>query len=972
MRRIILSLSILAMLAACAKKTLPEGNVKGLARFQLGGGAAVSQAGIDEYNPYVLQLGDNYLLLVFASNRACAGCSGHNIFIARSTTPYNNDAVFPAFESPTVMTVASTPLNYTSPIAFAPVLSGNNVRIYLTNGTTIQQTGAMTPGASYDTTLSAITNTAGATNATVLGAEFTGSTIYAQQNGTVYSFAPNTSNTPVAMATGQNATSVASVDGAFTSRYDGFFSLIDGTITSMSLYGDGGRLTAVNTAITKAGIGARFLSVMRGGGFKGDLMFISGIEPGSATQDLYVVDGLNVWQMWQQIDPKPPEAPGSGTSGGGSTVADPAFSPVAGHYATPISVTMTSATSGATICYTTDGFTTPACSASATCSTGTTYSTAVSVTYTTTNFKALACKAGLTDSAVVAATHVSDATQPTLPGSQTATAISSSRIDLAWALSTDNATPQAQLVYEICQSTSVSGCSSFATISYTTAANATSYSVTGLSTTTQYYFRVRSKDLAGNTSPYGTQTTATTLGSGNTWHTFAGASGTSEFSNSVALLNDGNYVAVGPAYGGVANLGGQAALNAFAGVSDYWIIKYSTNGSVIWHTFAGVASSSETANSVAKTSDGGFIVAGSAGANVPSLGGQAPIVAYPGGTAIWIIKYTSAGAVQWHTFSGASVSADVSGILQANDGGYTLVGKSSNNVASLGGQAPLNAHTLGGNDDVWIIKYNSSGVVQWHTFAGANPGFQTGSSIAQTTDNGYAIAAQASANVSTLGGQSPLNAFAAGGGNNYWLIKYNSSGTVQWHTFAGSSFGNYNINSVAATSDGGCIVTGFGSANVASLGGQTPLNAYTSSVNYWTIKYSNTGAVEWHTFAGSSGGQFARAVIQTSDGGYAVAGDSSANVSSISSISPLNAYASGNDFWVVKYSSAGAVQWHTFLGGSGGQQPKGILQNGAGRFVIAGSSDANISSLAGLSPLNAFTSSTDFWVAQINSDGSIP
>ncbi|MBN8220535.1 MAG: chitobiase/beta-hexosaminidase C-terminal domain-containing protein [Spirochaetes bacterium] len=510
MRTIILSLSIFALLAACAKKQIPEGTVKGVSKFQLSGGAAVSQAGTDEYNPYVLQTGDNYLVLVFASNRACGNCSGHNLFIARSTVAYNNDAVFPAFENPTVMMVAGTPLNYISPIAFAPVLSGNDIRIYLTNaGNTIQQTGLLTPGSSYNTTLSAITNTAGATTATVLGAEFTGSTIYARQNGTVYSFAPNTSNTPVAMATGQNATSVASVDGAFTSRYDGFFSLIDGTIAGMSLYGMGGNVEKVNTAIAKARLSARYMSVMRGGGFNGGLMFISGIESGSTTQDLYVVDGMNVWQMWQALNPKPPGAPDGGSTPAATATADPVYSPVAGHYGMPISVTITSTTSSAVICYTTSGVD-PVCDATPACTTGTTYVSGVSVSYTTTNFKARACKAGLTDSNVVSATHVSDATQPTLPGTQAANTISSSQIDLTWALSTDNATPQAQIVYEICQSTSVSGCTSFGTVSYTTAANTTSYSVTGLSASTQYYFRVRAKDLAGNASPHGTQTTATT------------------------------------------------------------------------------------------------------------------------------------------------------------------------------------------------------------------------------------------------------------------------------------------------------------------------------------------------------------------------------------------------------------------------------------------------------------------------------
>ncbi|AFM11716.1 chitobiase/beta-hexosaminidase C-terminal domain-containing protein [Turneriella parva] len=358
---------ILTMLlsAGCAKKQLPEAKVKGLAKFQINGGAPISQASSDEYNPYVIQMGNNYLVLVFGSNRACGTCTGHNLFIARSASAYNNDAVFPAFDNPTVITIAGTPLNYASRIQFAATATGNNVRVFLTNtGGNVQQTAAIVPTGPYDTTLTNIANTAGLAS-TVLGVEITGNRLYARQAGSVYAINHASAGDPLAgMATGQTASSVANLDGSFTSRSDGFFSLIDGTITSMSLYGNGGNLAVVNNAIAKARITARQVTVMGGlgGGFGGALMFISGTEFGGTSEDMYVVDGLTVWEMWQQINPKPPGPPSTG--GGGSTaVAEPAYSPTAGHYGMPLNVTLSSTTSGAVICYTTDGVTDPVCDA---------------------------------------------------------------------------------------------------------------------------------------------------------------------------------------------------------------------------------------------------------------------------------------------------------------------------------------------------------------------------------------------------------------------------------------------------------------------------------------------------------------------------------------------------------------------------------------------------------------------------------
>lgn len=314
------------LIAACAKRALPEEKVHGFAKFALNNGAAVSQSGSDEYSPSVIQMGDNSLVLIFGSNRSCGGCSGHNLFIAKSASAYNNNSVFPAFSAPTVMTVAATPLNYASRIQFAATAAGNNVRIYLTNaGGTIQVTPNITPDGPYDTTLTTIANTAGQTG-NMIGIEFTGSKLYARQGGTVNSFDPaNAAGALTAMATGNSATAIGCVDGAITSRYDGFFSLVNGSVVGMSLYGDGGSLSAVNTAIAKAKISARTLTLMQGGGTSGPLMFISGTETGGSSEDLYVVDGLTVWQMWQQLEPKPPGAP---ESGGGADITAPTITGV--------------------------------------------------------------------------------------------------------------------------------------------------------------------------------------------------------------------------------------------------------------------------------------------------------------------------------------------------------------------------------------------------------------------------------------------------------------------------------------------------------------------------------------------------------------------------------------------------------------------------------------------------------------------
>ena len=96
-----------------------------------------------------------------------------------------------------------------------------------------------------------------------------------------------------------------------------------------------------------------------------------------------------------------------------------------------------------------------------------------------------------------------DITPPTAPSNLTATAASSSEVDLGWTASTDNVGVTGYQV-ERCQG---SGCASFAPIGTTTG---TTYSDTGLTASTTYAYRVRATDAAGNLSPYSNVATATT------------------------------------------------------------------------------------------------------------------------------------------------------------------------------------------------------------------------------------------------------------------------------------------------------------------------------------------------------------------------------------------------------------------------------------------------------------------------------
>ena len=97
-----------------------------------------------------------------------------------------------------------------------------------------------------------------------------------------------------------------------------------------------------------------------------------------------------------------------------------------------------------------------------------------------------------------------DTEPPSAPGTLSATASSTSQIDLSWGAATDNV---AVTLYRIerCQG---AGCSNFAEIATT---SSTTYPNTGLSASTSYSYRVRAEDAVPNVGDFSNTASATTL-----------------------------------------------------------------------------------------------------------------------------------------------------------------------------------------------------------------------------------------------------------------------------------------------------------------------------------------------------------------------------------------------------------------------------------------------------------------------------
>jgi CSLREA domain-containing protein len=464
------------------------------------------------------------------------------------------------------------------------------------------------------------------------------------------------------------------------------------------------------------------------------------------------------------------------------------------------------------------------------------------------------------------------------------------------------------------------------------------------------------------------------------WHTFYGSSSndfgyaiTSDGSGNIYVAGTSNATWAGP--GGCSTPGvSPCPLNAYAGGTDIVVVKLNSAGAYQWHTFFGSTSSDEGA-AITSDGSGNIYVAGYSGAtwNGPVPGSAAPLNAHAGGWCIVVVKLNSAGAYQWHTFYGSASGDFGYAITRDGSGNIYVAGRSDATWAGPGGcstpgvsPCPLNAYASGSGTDIVVVKLNSAGAYQWDTFYGSS-----------SDDTGYAIFSDGSGNIyvagtsyATWNGPVPGSAAplnAYAGGSDIVVIKLNGAGAYQWHTFYGS-----------ASDDDGWAITRDGSGNIyvagestatwngPVLGSAVPLNAYAGGTDIVVVKLNSAGAYQWHTFYGGSSGDDHGYAITSDGGNIYVAGQSTATWNGPGSAAPLNAHAGGHEIVVVKLNSAGAYQWHTFYGSANSDIGNAIISDGSGNVYVTGFSTATWAGPGSAAPRNAHAGGYDIAVVKLD------
>jgi len=268
--------------------------------------------------------------------------------------------------------------------------------------------------------------------------------------------------------------------------------------------------------------------------------------------------------------------------------------------------------------------------------------------------------------------------------------------------------------------------------------------------------------------------------------------------------------------------------------------------SIQWQKTYGGTDSDE-ARSIHQTRDGGYIVAGTTSSDDGDVGPN------HGYYEAWVLKLDSIGSVQWKRFYGGGSLEKIYCIQQTSDGGFAMAGFTDSNDGDVSGNH--------GDKDAWVVKLDSTGGIQWQKCLGGS-GWEDAWDLKQTSDGGYVVAGRS--------GSTDGDVTVNHGSLDYWVVKLNNIGELEWQKSLGGSFLDI-AYSICETTDGGYIVTGESNSPDGDVTGVH------GSADYWVVKLNFEGKIEWQKALGGTGLDRANHISQTAEGGYIVLGQSRSN-----------------------------------------------------------------------------------------------
>ena len=312
--------------------------------------------------------------------------------------------------------------------------------------------------------------------------------------------------------------------------------------------------------------------------------------------------------------------------------------------------------------------------------------------------------------------------------------------------------------------------------------------------------------------------------------------------------------------------------------------------------------------------------------------------------------------VLWQKDIKSSTQDFLSQVTTTIDQQYLVIGSSIQNNSSAGSALSNSKQNIG--YDYHVVKLDQQGKEVWEKyFSGHNHDYLSAS--VNTQEGGFLLAG------TSYSGKGQDKKDASNGGSDIWLIRLNEFGDELWQTTIGGS-GSEEARSVIQSTDFGFFVAG----NV-----QNDKNSF-GSKDVLVSKLDKDGKVLSQIILGGKGLDEVEKILPTRDGGavlavYSRSPEFKGNVNTqsntsntISRIAKRSENYGEGDYWIIKLSKDGKVEWEKNYGGKEDDHVKTLAMTSTG-YLVGGSSrsDRSGNKKAGVEE------GTDIWLLSLNENG---
>ena len=355
--------------------------------------------------------------------------------------------------------------------------------------------------------------------------------------------------------------------------------------------------------------------------------------------------------------------------------------------------------------------------------------------------------------------------------------------------------------------------------------------------------------------------------------------------------------------------------------------------SILWAKKFG-GSGADVPYSIKFTPDGGTIAAGYTTSKDGIIGNN-PSRDY---WDLWVVKISKCGDFQWQRSFGGNDYETARDIITTPDGGYLVLGETNSTDGDV-------IAGYGGTKDIWLLKLDASGNLQWQKRYGGN-GLDIGNNIQLLPDGNYLIAASTSSNDGDFTGNHGTAGYTDGA-----LLKIDPSGTVLWTKCYGGSKNDELLD--IEIIDNKIYVAGY--AN--SIDGDIPPTQ--KNYDVWLLCTDMNGTISFSKIFGGSQNDVAYSMCKGNDGTLTLAGYTTSNDGNVTGAK------GSQDFWILNVSATGVLKWQQTAGGTDAEYANSVIADSDGGYIAGGisySEDGDVDNQK---------EEGDYWVIKLNAIGQI-